>query len=297
MSEHTLSAKTQYPSRFVKVLDSNMHYIEAGEGDPILFLHGVPTSSYVWRNIIPHLVPLGRCIAPDLIGFGKSDKPDIAYTIHDHIKYITAFIDALKLKRIVLVMHGWGSIIGCHYAMNNPGNCRGLVLYESFLRSMEDENISLPFEEQLVEFQEVEGLSDPLSNGARYIDLMIPQTVMRQLSQSELDNYREPFEKEGAARPLIQYMKELPRGDGNSEVDKLIADYTEKLTKSNLHKLLLYSMPGFITTVATVMWAKENLPNLEIIDIGEELHLGQEVYPELIGESISAWLQNIEQHG
>jgi haloalkane dehalogenase len=297
MSDHTLAAKTQYPSKFARVLDSNIHYLEAGMGDPILFLHGVPTSSYVWRNVMPHLASLGRCIAPDLIGFGKSDKPDIAYTIHDHIKYITAFIDALHLKKVTIVMHGWGSIIGSQYAMTHENNCRGLVFYESFIQSMSEENISLPFEEQLSSFEELETVYDPLTNGSRFIDLMLPQIVMRKLSELELENYRKPFVEAGAGKPLLQYINELPRGDGASEIDKMIASYTKKLEKSRLPKLLLYSIPGFITTVATVMWAKEHLPNLEVMDVGEELHLGQEAYPDLIGEAISAWLQNIEQHG
>jgi haloalkane dehalogenase len=297
MSDHAVAAKTQYPSKFVNVLDANIHYVEAGEGEPILFLHGVPTSSYVWRNIMPHLTNLGRCIAPDLVGFGKSDKPDIEYTIHDHIKYVAGFIDALKLKKVTIVMQGWGSIIGAQYAMAHENNCRGLVFYEAFLRPMSEENISLPFEEQLASFEELETIYDPLSNGSRFIDLMLPQIVMRELSDVERENYRKPFIDTGAAKPLIQYINELPRGDGKSEIDRMIADYTQKLTKSNLPKLLLFTIPGFITTIATVMWAKDNLPNLEVIDVGEELHLGQEVYPELIGESISAWLQNIEQHG
>ena len=117
--------------KFVEVLGSKMHYLEAGEGEPILFLHGIPMSSYLWRNIIPHLAPLGRCIAPDLIGFGQSAKPDIAYTVRDHIKYIETFIETLGLKHITLVMHGW--ISGWFdYAMRHEANCKGLVFYEAF---------------------------------------------------------------------------------------------------------------------------------------------------------------------
>lgn len=295
MNDQMFKEKLKCPSKFADVHGSNMHYLEAGEGKPILFLHGVPTSSYVWRNIIPHLATLGKCIAPDLIGFGQSDKPDIAYSIQDHIKYIDGFINALGLKDITLVMHGWGSIIGCHYAMSHESNCRGLVFYEAFLRSMVDENISLPFEEQLIAFEEHESSYNPSTTGVEFVDAMMSQSIMRQLSQQELDHYRQPFSKAGTAKPIVQYMKDMPRGDGKSDVDKIIAAYTAKLEKSKLPKLLLYSFPGFITTIATAMWAKEHLPNLEVIDIGEELHLGQESCPDLIGESISIWLQGVEQ--
>lgn len=102
--------RTEFPfqSKFIEVLGSKIHYVDEGEGDPILLLHGIPTSNYLWRNVIPHLSSLGRCIAPDLIGLGKSDKPDIEYSIKDHIHYIDEFIHALQLKKIVYVLHGGG---------------------------------------------------------------------------------------------------------------------------------------------------------------------------------------------
>src|SRR5580700_8614975 len=115
-------------SKFIEVNGSKIHYTETGEGDPILFLHGMPASHYLWRNIIPHLAPLGRCIAPDLIGFGRSDKPEINYSIKDHISYIEKFIDALNLKHnLTIIMHGFGSIIGFDYAMRHQAACKGLV--------------------------------------------------------------------------------------------------------------------------------------------------------------------------
>lgn len=295
MMNERISEKVTYPSKFIEVYGSKMHYIEAGSGDPIVFLHGIPTSSYLWRNIIPHLVPLGRCIAPDLIGFGRSDKPDIAYTVFDHIKYFAKFVEELRLKRITLIMHGWGSLIGFNYAMNNEKNCRGLAFYESFLRSLDSNDISLPYQEQLITLQNEEDIYSFVMNGPSFVDKIIPQNVMRTLSDEEMKHYREPFMQEGTGKPILQYLHELPKGDGKTEIDKLITDYSQKLMQSKLPKLLLYSVPGFITTIATVMWAKEHLLNLEIVEIGEELHLAQESNPQIIGETISVWLQGIEQ--
>ena len=291
MAEKRKLPDISYESKYIDVLGSTLHYLEEGAGDPILFLHGVPTSCYVWRNIIPYLSSLGRCIAPDLIGFGKSGKPDIPYHIHDHIHFIEQFIDKLKLKNITLVMHGFGSVIGFHYAMNHEKNCKGLVFYEGFLRSFNAEDISLPYQEHLVEFDE----ADVGIEGSGYIDRILPQLVMKQLSDSEMDCYREPFVDKKSAKPIFQYLKELPKGDGKSKLDKLIADYSKKLTKSTLPKLMLYTIPGFITTISTAMWAKDHLPNLEMVEIGEELHLAQESYPDVIGETISAWMQGVEQ--
>ncbi len=282
-------------SKFIEVNGSKMHYLEEGEGDPILFLHGIPTSSYLWRKILPSLANMGRCIAPDLIGFGKSAKPDIAYSVFDHIQFMDALIEKLSLKNITLVMHGWGSVIGFDYAMRHEKNCNGLVFYEAFLRSADGDDISLPYQEQLVSLQGQDNALDLALNGAAFVDYIIPQAVMHTLTDTEMEAYREPFKAEGSGKPILQYLQELPNGSHQSKVDQLIADYSEKLTQSHLPKLMLYSVPGFITTIATAMWAKQNIPNLEIVEIGEELHLAQETYPELIGETISVWLQGLEQ--
>lgn len=295
MNNERISSKVTYPSKYLEVLGSKIHYVEAGAGNPILFLHGIPTSSYLWRNVIPHLTSLGRCIALDLIGLGKSDKPDIAYTVFDHINYIEKFIEKLQLKNLTLIMHGWGSVIGFDYAMRHEKNCVGLVFYEAFLRSTNGRDISLPFQEQMMALQSEQHMADVVMNAPSFVDKIIPQNVMRQLTEEEMDCYREPFRKEGASKPIVQYLKEIPQGDKKNKIDDLIKNYSEKLTKSKIPKLMLYSVPGFITTIATAIWAKENLPNLEIVEIGEEFHLAQESYPKLIGETISVWLQGVEQ--
>lgn len=296
MSEsERISDKLVYPSKFIDVNGSKMHYIEAGSGDPILLLHGVPTSCYLWRNVIPHLALLGRCIAPDLIGFGRSAKPSITYSVFDHINYIEKFIEALNLKRITLIMHGWGSVIGFNYAMSHEKNCKGLVFYEAFLHSLHGNDASLALQEQLTELHDEGSRYDLITNAMPFIEKIIQQNLMRELSPEAMNHYREPFLQKGSGQPILQYLNELPSGNSENKVEKLIEDYSQALKKSKLPKLMLYSIPGFITTIATAMWAKDNLPNLEIADIGEELHLAQESYPDLIGETISVWLQGIEQ--
>jgi haloalkane dehalogenase len=282
-------------SQTVEILGSKIHYIESGEGDPILFLHGMPTSSYLWRHIIPRLDTLGRCIAPDLIGMGESDKPDIEYTILDHIKYIEKFIETLQLKNITLIMHGWGSVIGLHYAMQHEANCKALVFYESYLRPITAEDISLPYQEQLNMLQKQHNSADLILNTTYFVDKILPQGIMQALAEKDMAEYRKPFLTKGAGKVLNQYIKERPDVQSNTAITQLIADYSRQLTRSKLPKLLLYSIPGFITTMATAIWARDNLPNLELNDIGEELHFAQESNPELMGETISVWLQGLEQ--
>ena len=133
MATQKISVDFPYQSHYIPVHGSKIHYIDKGEGDPILFLHGNPTSSYLWRNIIPHLTSLGRCIAPDLIGMGKSDKPDIEYRFFDHVKYIEGFVEQMELKKVALVIHDWGSGLGFHYAAAHENNVKGIAFMEAIL--------------------------------------------------------------------------------------------------------------------------------------------------------------------
>ena len=133
MESQTISADFPYTSYYVDVKGARIHYVEEGSGDPILFLHGNPTSSYLWRNIMPHVQGHGRCIAMDLIGMGKSDKPDIGYSFFDHSKYVEDFIEQLGLQNITLVIHDWGSALGFHYAMRNERNVKGLAFMEAIV--------------------------------------------------------------------------------------------------------------------------------------------------------------------
>ena len=126
--------KIQFEQKTIEILGSKMSYIDEGEGDPIVFIHGVPTSKRVWRGIIPELSQSARCIAVDLIGLGQSDKPDIDYSIDDHVRYFTQFMEALNLENATLVMHAWGSVIGFSYAMHHPNKIKGLAFFESYPR-------------------------------------------------------------------------------------------------------------------------------------------------------------------
>lgn len=290
------NVKTSAASKYIDIKGARMHYLEMGEGDPILFLHGVPTSSYVWRNIFPYLETLGRCIAPDLIGFGKSAKPDIAYSVKDHIEYIEGFIKALNLQKLIIVMHGLGSVIGLHYAMNHEKNCSGLVLYEAFLRPIDRDDLSLPMAEQLTLLNAEDNEQEIIRSGVSFVDKIFPQVVMQSLNEEIMAYYREPFAGKDTSRPIIEYFKELTQPSNKSQINKIIVGYSEKLAHSRLPKLLLYSIPGFITSIATIIWAKENLKNIEVNEIGEELHLAQESNPQLMGEIISVWLQGIYEH-
>jgi len=289
-----ISADFSYSSNYIDVLGSKMHYIKEGEGDPVLFLHGIPTSNYVWRNVIPHLSKHACCIAPDLIGMGKSDKPDIQYSVFDHIRYLEKFIEALQLKNITFVLHGWGSVIGLAYAMQHEKNVKAISFFESHIRPVSHwQELALPIQEILVKLQQSKALPDHALEQEHLIEKYFASSVMRRLSETELAHYKAPFKDPEHRQPLVQYLREYPTGQGEKNVFDLICDYSKKLMHSKLPKLMLYAVPGFNTTVETVSWAAENLKNLALVDLGEALHCPQESQPEQVGQEIANWYSGL----
>ncbi len=187
MTSEAISAAFPFESKYIDVLGSKMHYIDEGSGDPILFLHGNPTSSYLWRNIIPHVTSRGRCIAPDLIGQGKSDKPDIEYGFFDNVKYIEGFIEALGLQNITLVIHDWGSGLGLHYAMRNESNIKGIAMMEAILMSVPSWEAFPPdFEKMFKAFRTPDVGWDMLVNQNMFVEGVLPGAMVRDLTEEEM---------------------------------------------------------------------------------------------------------------
>jgi haloalkane dehalogenase len=298
--ENAVSAECPFASKYAEVLGSKMHYIESGEGDPIVFIHGIPTSSYLWRNIIPYLNDYGRCIALDLIGCGKSDKlKSVAYTLDDHIRYVEAFIKNLNLQKITLVVHGWGSVIGLDYAAKYPENIRAIAFYESHIRpTMDWEMVSLPIQQLISAVQAPDGGYDKIVNSDYFIDTVFQSGILRKLSTDELTQYKEAFSTAESRQLIWQYLKELPLGkdflathvgsQGQATINR-IANYSESLQHFEQPKLMLFGIPGFLTTMETIMWAKQHLTNLTLADLGECLHYAQETKPELFGHDLKKW--------
>lgn len=290
MTREAQATKTPISSKAIEIKGSKIHYLEQGKGDPIVFLHGMPTSSYIWRNIIPELSESARCIAPDLIGMGKSDKPDIEYRIFDHIAYVDDFIAALDLKNITFVLHGWGSLIGFDHASRHEKNIKGLAFFESHVRPTTDWNmLSLPVQ-QLASLLKRPGASYRAIVQQNYlVKKLLPKGVMRTLSPEEIDEYAKPFPTADTRKPLWQYIQDLPLGEGPDDVVALIDAYSKWLEKTPVPKLMLYAIPGFITTVATVQWARDNLNNLTLVGLDDVLHFVQESVPELLSEKLREW--------
>lgn len=293
MTTKAISADFPFESKYTDIHGSQMHYIDEGEGDPILFLHGNPTSNYLWRNIIPYLVPHGRCIAPDLIGMGKSDKPDLDYRFNDHSKYVEEFIEKLGLSNVTVVLHDWGSGLGFHYAMRHESNIKGIAFMEAMVKTMSWEDI--PGDQKigfkLFRTPGIGWLMISVMN--MFLTKILPQMIVRKLSVEEKDYYNAPYKTIQSRKPVRQWPCEIPFDGEPSDVHEVVRNYSQKLQESELPKILFYGNPGVIIDAKTVEWCKKNLKHLELINIGEGIHFVQEDNPHLIGEELAKWYQSL----
>jgi len=289
-----LSSDDSFPRRTINVLGARMAYVDVGEGDPIVFLHGNPTSSYLWRNIIPHVAGLGRCIAPDLMGMGRSDKPDIAYRFVDHARYVAAFLDALALERIAFVVHDWGSALGFDWAMRTAGRVRGLAFMEAILAPIPSWDQFPPTVREIFRGFRTPGVGEKMVlDDNIFIERLLPGSVVRGLTPAEMEHYRAPFREPDHRRPMLAWPREIPMEGEPADVVAIVTAYRDALTRSPLPKLLFAGTPGALVPAPLVAWCREHLPNLDVVDVGPGRHYLQEDNPHAIGEGIAAWLRRI----
>ena len=289
-TKQEISADFPYKSHYTEVHGSKLHYIDEGSGDPILFLHGNPTSSYLWRNIIPYLTPLGRCLALDLIGMGKSDKPDIEYRFFDHVKYVEGFIEKMSLRNLTLVIHDWGSALGFHYATRHEENVKGIAFMEAILSPVPTwEAFPAGIRETFQAFRTPDVGWDLIVNQNMFVERVLPDAVVRKLREEEMNNYREPFKDPPTRKPLWRWPNEIPIEGHPADVAEVVATYNTRLQQSNFPKLLFSATPGAINPAPVVQWCQQHLKNLDTVDIGAGIHYLQEDNPHLIGSELANW--------
>jgi haloalkane dehalogenase len=286
-----ISAAFPFESRVVDVNGSSMHYVEQGEGSPVLFVHGNPTSSYLWRNVIPHVSGSARCIAIDLIGMGRSDKPDLEYRFVDHSRYFEGAVAALGLEDVALVLHDWGSALGFHYARRNERNVRGLVFMEAILGPVPSWDAFPPDARELFQsFRTPDVGWDLIARQNMFVEQVLPGSVLRTLSDEEMDRYREPFPDEQSRKPLWRWPNEIPIAGEPADVAELVTAYAGWLQETEIPKLLFHADPGALVPPPAVEWARAALPNLETVDLGAGVHFLQEDHPHAIGRELARWL-------
>ncbi|MBL6751939.1 MAG: haloalkane dehalogenase [Nevskia sp.] len=277
----------------VSVRGSRMRYAELGSGlYTALFLHGNPTSSYLWRNVVPHVAAQARCVVPDLIGMGGSDKPAIAYRIADHLAYVDEFIRTLDLDRdrLVLVLHDWGSALGLDWARRHAERVRGLALME-FIPPMPGwDDMPAPLRPLFRQFRTEDAGRRLIIEQNAFIEQVLPGAVARGLTPVEMEHYRAPFREPATREPLWRFPNELPIAGEPADTYAFAQRYHDWLLGSAMPKLLFWGTPGALITPDRAAWYAARLQNCQTVDIGPGIHYLQEDNPHLIGREIAAWL-------
>ncbi|WP_312872553.1 haloalkane dehalogenase [Rhizobium viscosum] len=277
----------------LQVLNSTMFYRDSGTGTPFVFLHGNPTSSYVWRNVIPHVGSPARSLAPDLIGMGQSGKPDIAYRFSDHAEYLDAWFEKLALDQVILIGHDWGGALAMDWATRRPGRVRGIVLMETILRPMTWNDF--PGLHRLrYETIRAAGMGEAkVLDENFFIEQALTVTIQSGLSAEVHDIYRQPYPTRESRRPLLAWPREMPIEGEPIDTVRRIEAYDAWLANSpETPKLLLtFDDPDGTLMIGPEMsrWAQENISSLEVRACGPAAHICPEDQPEIIGKAIAAW--------
>ena len=285
----TSSAVDPHPRKRVKVLDSEIAYVDTGAGDPIVFLHGNPTSSYLWRNVIPHVAGHGRCLAPDLVGMGDSGASSAGYRLADHVKYLDAWFDALGLHRdLVLVVHDWGSALGFHRARRYPGHVRGLVYMEAIVRPVTWQEWPEAARKIFQAMRSPAGEEMVLQKNV-FVERILPASVIRGLTPEEMERYRARYREPGESRrPTLTWPREIPLHGEPADVARLVQAYADWLAASPLPKLFINADPGSILTGAQRDFCRA-WPNQQEVTVRGN-HFIQEDSPDEIGRAIASFV-------
>ncbi|MGC6476850.1 MAG: haloalkane dehalogenase [Ilumatobacteraceae bacterium] len=281
--------------KMIEVNGKQMAVHDSGSGQSVVFLHGNPTSSYLWRNIIPHVATTARCIAPDLIGHGDSDKLDDTspgqYTFVQHREYLDGVLDALDLgDDIILVIHDWGSALGFDWANRHRDRVAGIVFMEAIVRP--------------VSWDEWPELARPIFQAFRsdageemvieknlFVEAVLPGSILRDLESAEMDEYRKPFTEPQHRRPTLTWPRQIPIDGEPAEVVEIVESYADWLSGASLPKLFVNADPGAILTGAQRDFVR-SWPNLSEVTVHGN-HFLQEDSPDEIGQAINDWMNGL----
>ena len=287
-----ISAEQHYAKKTAELRGKTMAYVEVGEGDPILFLHGNPTSSYLWRNVIPHLESQGRCIAPDLIGMGNSDKLDDvgpgSYRFVEHREYLDALLDQLGVtQKVTLVIHDWGSALGFDWANRHRDAVSGIAYMEAIVKPLTWDEwpkaAKAPFQ----------GFRSPAGEGMileqnLFIEQVLPTSILRKLDDAEMEAYRAPFREPGEdRRPTLTWPRQIPIEGEPEDVVKIVEDYGRWLATCEVPKLFIDAEPGAILRGEAREFCRSWKNTSEVKVAG--IHFVQEDSPDEIGRAIAQW--------
>ena len=291
MTNTPIDSTDPHPRKRVAVLDTEMSYVDSGQGNPIVFLHGNPTSSYLWRNIIPYVSAYGRCLAPDLVGMGQSGKsPTHAYRFVDHAGYLDAWFEALNLtSNVTLVVHDWGSALGFHRAARYPEQITAIAYMEAIVMPLSWDD----FGEAGAIFR---GLRSPkgeqmVLDDNVFVEGVLPRSVLRTLSDAEMAAYRAPFLERDARLPTLMWPRQIPIDNEPADVTTIVERYGRAMSRSAMRKLLIVGEPGAIGKGRALAFSRA-WPNQSEVAV-KGVHFLQEDSPDEIGRALQAFVKSV----
>ncbi|XP_028394113.1 coelenterazine h 2-monooxygenase-like [Dendronephthya gigantea] len=281
----------------INVLDSYMSYYDSEDHhseNTIVFLHGNPTSSYLWRNIIPHTVDIARCLAPDLIGMGQSGKSgNGSYRFVDHYKYLSAWFGQVNLPdKVIIVCHDWGSGLGFHWCQRNPTRVKAIVHMESLVGTIRSWDTWPEIARDIFQAIRSDAGEEIILKKNLFVERLLPNSIMRDLTPEEMDAYKMPYKEEGESRrPTLTWPREIPvEGEGPEDLLKIASEYQEFMATSKMPKLFIEAEPGFFSKAIkkiALQW-----PNTTAIR-AKGLHFLQEDSPDIIGSAIREFVEKL----
>lgn len=283
--------------RFIDVRGKRMAYVEMGEGDPIVFQHGNPTSSYLWRNIMPHLADQARCIAVDLIGMGDSEKLDDSgpdrYRFVEHRDFLFEAWEALGVTdRVTLVTHDWGSALGFDWARNHADAVKGIAYMEAIVTPVNWDDWPEAATNIFQAFRSEAGETVVIEKNV-FVERVLPGSVMRTMSDEEMRVYRRPYLNVGEdRRPTLTWPRQIPIEGEPADVCQVVADYADWLTTTEVPKLFINADPGSILIGRQREFCR-TFPNQAEVTV-PGLHFCQEDSPDEIGRAIADWYRQID---
>jgi haloalkane dehalogenase len=291
MADQHISPTDPHPRKRVAVLDTEISYVDTGRGDPIVFLHGNPTSSYLWRNIVPYGSARGRCLAPDLVGMGQSGKsPTYSYRFGDHARYLDAWFETLALTRnVTLVVHDWGAVLGFYRAFRHPEQIKAIAYMEATVLPRRFEEFGL-FANIFRALRSDKG-EHMIFEENFFVETVLPRGVIRKLGNEEMAAYRAPYREREARLPTLVWPRQIPIDGQPPDVTAIVIDNSKWLAQSTIPKLLILGDPGSVITGRTrdfcATWANQRDVTVKGI------HFLQEDSPDEIGTAVAEFLKAV----
>ncbi len=291
MTNFPISTEDVSYRKYVSVLDTQMAYVDVGDGDPIVFLHGNPTPSYLWRNVIPYLLPFGRCLAPDYVGMGNSGAaPDGKYRFVDHQRYLDAWFDALGItKNVILIVHDWGSALGFAWAQRDPGRVKAIVYMEAIVRPFKSWDEWPDATRAFFQAQRSAAGEDLILRKNLFIEYLLP---LRNISAEAMETYRRHFRIPGPSRqPMLSWTRDLPIAGEPEDVVRIVDSYAQWLSASPVPKLFIDAEPGGFLIGAQREFCR-SWPNQTTVTVNGS-HFLQEDSPEEVGTAIARFVAKV----